>query len=240
MVSIILLILVAVAMPSKASSIEILVAIKPPNTTITLGEETLIPIIIQGSNEIAGGMVKIAFDPKIISIEEVVKGDYSKPVYKISTEGVVTIALALPQPPAKDNAVYAYLRVRAVGLGETEITILKAELNDEEGNLIYPKTINAKIKVVAPVETKTITETIVSTKTITFTKTTTIHEVSYSPVTITLPPKTTTITLTNTITITTTITKLKEPQQTLQLVIMLLAIALISIIVSIILLRYKK
>ncbi len=45
-----------------------------------VGSEVIVPVTINGSGLIAGGVVNISFDPSIISVKNAVAGDFGNPV----------------------------------------------------------------------------------------------------------------------------------------------------------------
>jgi hypothetical protein len=108
-----------------------------------------VPIIIINAKNIAGGFIVIRFNNSVVSVENITEGDFGQPVvYVNNTEGVIRVAVARATAIDKQNATMAIIRLKSVEQGYTDLTIINAELNDEEGNLIYPSYNHGSINVI--------------------------------------------------------------------------------------------
>lgn len=118
----------------------------PAGTTVSLGSHSIavgatIPIAVNmtGSDQVAGGFVKIEFNNSVVAIENVSPGDLGSPTTVIDNQnGFVSIAVAQASAIGRSQATLAVINVRGVSAGETDLQISEVELNDAAGNLMTP------------------------------------------------------------------------------------------------------
>ena len=127
--------------------------------SITIGSFTTCPhsnvsvhVELSNANEIAGGSVKITFNPSVVNAKRVLPGDFGTPVANINNSaGFVYIACASPIAVGKANARLASIIFEGLSEGLTPLDIQDAALNDKDGNLITPGTTSdGMIEVVYP------------------------------------------------------------------------------------------
>lgn len=108
-----------------------------------------VQIIIVHAESIAGGFIEFKFNSSVIVVEDIIRGDFGQPVaYINNSEGIIRIAVALATAVNKQNATMAIIRFKGVNVGYTDLIINKAELNDEDGNLIYPSYTSASVNII--------------------------------------------------------------------------------------------
>jgi hypothetical protein len=117
---------------------------------VDVGLTVNVPINIFNAEKVAGGSINISFSESIIVVENVTEGDFGTPIANINnTKGLVYIAVALATAVGKINATLATVRFRGVNEGIANLTVEKAELNDEEGNTTIPESVGqASIQVI--------------------------------------------------------------------------------------------
>ncbi|MBE0524306.1 MAG: PKD domain-containing protein [Methanosarcinales archaeon] len=116
--------------------------------------EFTVPITISEAELIAGGIVNISFNPSIISIENVVAGDFGTPVANINnTDGWVKLVAARIDKVNKSKAVLANIVFKGFLPGQTDVNITSASLNNELGQLITPGVVNGSITVLLSEDT---------------------------------------------------------------------------------------
>ncbi|MFQ6121421.1 MAG: cohesin domain-containing protein, partial [Methanosarcinales archaeon] len=110
---------------------------------------------ITKASEIAGGSVKILFDPNVAEVQGVESGDFGIPIANIdNANGFVFIATSSASAICKENATLAKVVFIGIATGTTTLEITDASLNNESGTLITPTTSNGAIKVVSTTEVK--------------------------------------------------------------------------------------
>jgi len=115
---------------------------------LSLNSTQVIPVIIKNASLVAGGAINIAFDNSIIEVLDVTAGDFPTIVPNINNdEGFVSISVASMEACGKSEAILARIHVRGISIGETPLTIIRAELSDENGNLITPNVEHGFIRV---------------------------------------------------------------------------------------------
>jgi len=108
-----------------------------------------VPITVINANNIAGGFIEIRFNNSVVTVENIMEGDFGQPIaYVNNTEGVIRVAVARATAVDKQNATMAIIKLKGVEQGSTNLTIINAELNDDEGNLIYPSYSHGSINVI--------------------------------------------------------------------------------------------
>jgi hypothetical protein len=128
--------------------------------TVSIGDystsvdtEFTVPITISDAELIAGGVANISFNPSIISIENVVAGDFGTPVANINNiNGWVKLVAAKIDKVNKSEAVLANLIVKGFLPGQTNVSITYASLNNETGGLIKPAIHNGSITITKNLE----------------------------------------------------------------------------------------
>lgn len=151
---------IVVSAHGRVYYIENLITNKPPssppytgvivligNYTIRLNETILVNITVLNASNIAGGFITISFNNSTINIIDVLAGDLGQPIYNILGNGTIKIATAQASALNRSIGIFATLLVKGMNKGTTPLTIVKAELNDEEGNLIKPQVLNGSITV---------------------------------------------------------------------------------------------
>jgi len=166
--------IIALTLSVLSSSVASQIIISISEFQMDLGREVSVPIELINSGEVAGGYVKIEYDESIVEVLNVTMGDFPLLAAKIDKEkGTISLAVASATAVGKSRAVLAKIRLKAVSTGSTFLNITYAELNDERGNLVTPKTVDGKIVVKEATQTitmttiQTITATIISTYTLT-------------------------------------------------------------------------
>jgi PKD repeat protein len=110
--------------------------------------EVIVPINISEAESIAGGVVNISFNSSIVSIDDVLAGDFGTPVANVNnTNGWVKLVAARIDAVNKNQAVLANIVFNGSSNGTSALTIEYASLNNETGALITPLTSNGKIVV---------------------------------------------------------------------------------------------
>lgn len=110
--------------------------------------EVIVPINISEAESIAGGVVNISFSSSIVSIDDVLAGDFGTPVANVNnTNGWVKLVAARIDAVNKNQAVLANIVFNGSSNGTSALTIEYASLNNETGALITPLTSNGKIVV---------------------------------------------------------------------------------------------
>jgi hypothetical protein len=114
-----------------------------------VGSEVSVPVMINGSGNVAGGVVNISFDPSIVSIKKVVAGDFGDPVANINnTHGWVKFVAARVYNVNKNEAALANIVFNGYVKGITGLNVTYAILNNESGQLFIPTIKNGSIEVV--------------------------------------------------------------------------------------------
>ncbi len=116
------------------------------DTSIQSGSTLAMPITVEDANEIAGGSLKLSFNPEIISVQSVANGDFGAPIYNIES-GSVTISVAGANAAGKANATIAIVTLKGEKEGSTALNIDDAYLNKEDGSLVTPSTRNGTVTV---------------------------------------------------------------------------------------------
>lgn len=116
------------------------------DSSINPGSTLALPITIEGAGEIAGGSLKLSFNPEFISVRSVASGDFGNPTYNIGS-GFVSISFATANAIGKSNATLAVVTIKGEKTGSTSIRIDKAELSKEDGSLITPSVLSGTITV---------------------------------------------------------------------------------------------
>ena len=130
--------------------------------TIGVDSDVTVPIEITNAGAVAGGSVKIIFDPAIVNVQEVLSGDFGVPVVNINnTAGFVSIAKSSHVAVGEDHAELASVRFKGVSKGITMLDIQDADLNDETGVPITPapETSDGEINVRASSDSDTDSDT---------------------------------------------------------------------------------
>lgn len=113
-----------------------------------LDSEVTVPVMINGSGLVAGGVVNISFDPSIVSVKNVVAGDFGDPVANINnTYGWVKFVAARVYNVNKNEAVLAKIVFNGSIVGFTGVNLTYAILNNESGHLFTPTIKNGSIEV---------------------------------------------------------------------------------------------
>jgi len=111
-------------------------------------EEATVPITVYDAENIAGGVVKITFNPAVVSAEEVIAGDFNAFMPLINnSNGWVKLVAASATAANKNEAVLGNVIFKGVSTGTTDIQIVYASLNEEDGRLIMPEIYNGSIEV---------------------------------------------------------------------------------------------
>ena len=113
---------------------------------VNVNSEVTIPIIVKNASNVAGGSLKVSFDPSIVNAENVSSGDFGMPEANIK-EGYVYIAVAAANSVGKNEAILANINFKGLSEGNTPLNIGNANLNDENGNLIFPMIVNGSLEV---------------------------------------------------------------------------------------------
>ena len=113
---------------------------------VNVNSEVTIPIIVKNASNVAGGSLKVSFDPSIVNAENVSSGDFGMPEANIK-EGYVYIAVAAANSVGKNEAILANIKFKGLSEGNTSLNIGNANLNDENGNLIFPMIVNGSLEV---------------------------------------------------------------------------------------------
>jgi hypothetical protein len=116
------------------------------DTSIKLGSTLAMPITVEEANEIAGGSLKLSFDPEIISVQSVASGDFGVPTYNINSDSVL-ISIAGANAVGKASATLAVVTFKGEKEGSTDLKIEDVDLNKEDGSLVTPSTRNGIVTV---------------------------------------------------------------------------------------------
>ncbi len=102
--------------------------------SIGIGEEATVPITVLDAENVAGGVVKITFDPAVVSAQEAVAGDFLAFMPLIdNSDGWVKLVAASANAVNKNEAVLARIVFKGAAAGATDIRIEYASLNDGFG-----------------------------------------------------------------------------------------------------------
>ncbi|MCX9083988.1 MAG: cohesin domain-containing protein [Candidatus Methanoperedens sp.] len=113
-----------------------------------VGSEVTVPVMINGSGNVAGGVVNISFDPSIVSVKNIVAGDFGDPVANINnTHGWVKFVVARVYNVNKNESVLANIVFNGSITGFTGVNLTYAILNNESGQLITPTIKNGSVEV---------------------------------------------------------------------------------------------
>src|SRR5450759_484191 len=103
------------------------------------GSDVTVPLVIGNANLVAGGSIKLIFNPAIINAVGVSSGDLLglPPVFNIdNTSGYVSVAVVSSQAVGTTTATLANITFRGVSAGTTSLSLISASLNTETGSLI--------------------------------------------------------------------------------------------------------
>ncbi|HJH25705.1 MAG TPA: hypothetical protein C5S37_02790 [Methanophagales archaeon] len=107
-----------------------------------------VPVKIKNATDVAGGSAKIVFNASIVNVQTVSSGHFGTPERHIdNTNGSVHIAVANATAVGIPEAVLANIAFKGLSEGSTVLGIENATLNDEDGNVIIPETLNGTINV---------------------------------------------------------------------------------------------
>lgn len=123
---------------------------------VRVDSNVTVPIEIKNATDIAGGSAKIVFDASIVNVQMVSSGHFGTPEHHIdNTNGSVHVAVATTTAVGIEEAVLANIVFKGLSEGITALGIQDAAINDEEGNVIIPETVDGEIYVyvLAPVPT---------------------------------------------------------------------------------------
>ena len=110
--------------------------------------EITVPITISDAETIAGGVINISFNSSIVTIKDVMDGDFGTPVANVNnTNGWVKLVAASAENINKSEAVLANLVFNMSSVGTSDIRIVYVSLNNENGELITPLTSNGNITI---------------------------------------------------------------------------------------------
>lgn len=116
--------------------------------SVNLDSEVSVPVVVNDAEIVAGGIVKISFDPDIVTAKNITSGDFGNPQSLINnSEGWVKLIAADSEAVNKNKAVLAKITFRGITGGNTDILFSYAVLNDESGTLIIPEISNGSIAV---------------------------------------------------------------------------------------------
>ncbi|MFY1110640.1 MAG: metallophosphoesterase [Methanosarcinaceae archaeon] len=116
--------------------------------SIGIDEEATVPITVLDAENVAGGVVKVTFDPAVVSAEEVVAGDFSAFMPLIdNSDGWVKLVAANANAMNKNEAVLARIVFKGATAGATDIRVEYASLNDADGGLLTSELSNGSIEV---------------------------------------------------------------------------------------------
>ena len=117
-------------------------------SSIVIGQEVTLPLVIRNSNDIAGGSVNILFNPSILKAVSISRGDFGVPIQNIDNiTGSMFIAIAGTTAIGKNEAILANITFRGEKEGNAPLNLTDAELNTEDGSLISPILGNGSITV---------------------------------------------------------------------------------------------
>ena len=114
--------------------------------SVVVDSEITVPITISDAETIAGGVINISFNSSIVTIKDVMAGDFGTPVANVNnTDGWVKLVAASVESVNKSEAVLANLVFNVSSVGTSDIRIVYVSLNDESGGLIIPIILNGSI-----------------------------------------------------------------------------------------------
>ena len=126
-------------------------------TTVAVGSDVTLPVVIGNANLVAGGTIKLVFDPTIVHVVSVSAGDFGSPTTNINNAaGFVYVTVSGTSSIGKTSATLVNIKFSGVSAGTTNLDFAVASLNSASGSLITPTVSSGSISVSGPVTGETI------------------------------------------------------------------------------------
>jgi general secretion pathway protein D len=113
---------------------------------MNLSGRITVALIVEGGNDVASAPLQIQFDPKVLHLDDVGRGDFfsrdgQQPVFtKNILNDTGTAAITLNRPPGTPGATGAGVLItmifQAVGRGSTTISIPNLSLRNTQGQVV--------------------------------------------------------------------------------------------------------
>jgi len=108
----------------------------------------IVPVKVLNANAVAGGSIKISFNPSIINVQAVTSGQFDTLTSNVdNANGSVHVAASRVDAIDVEKAVLANISFVGVAEGSTSLNIQNASLNFEDGNMTIPETADGSITV---------------------------------------------------------------------------------------------
>jgi general secretion pathway protein D len=129
----------------------------PPQMTASRDSNVTIALIIEGGADVASAPMTVRFDPKVLKLTDVGRGDFFSadgqvPVFTKNIQSDAGTALVnlnrLPQTPgANGSGVMISLTFQAVGPGSTTVTIPNLTVRNTQGQTVFSGTPQTSVTV---------------------------------------------------------------------------------------------
>jgi hypothetical protein len=128
--------------------------------TVEVGSNVTVPVVVGNANHVAGGSIKLVFNPSIVNAASISSGDIESLVPNINnTTGFVFAAVAGSTAVGTSSTTLMNIKFTGISAGTTSLTFTSADLNDQDGSLVTPTTTDGSITVTGGV-TGTFTYTV--------------------------------------------------------------------------------
>ena len=122
--------------------------------TTEVSSNVTVQVKITNASAVAGGSVKITFNPAIVNVQAVTPGDFGIPTSNINNaNGSLRVAASRAITIGIDEAILANISFLGMSEGYTALNIENAILNFEEGNTTTPEASDGSIDVRTPSDT---------------------------------------------------------------------------------------
>ncbi|MBL7117599.1 MAG: hypothetical protein ISS94_02285 [Candidatus Syntrophoarchaeum sp.] len=139
-----LIIVIAALAPAIAASPIISIG----SYTAEVSSNVIVPVKITNASAVAGGSVKITFNPAIVNVQSVTPGDFGTLTSNINNaNGSLRVAASRVTTIGIDEAILANISFLGMSEGYTALNIQNAILNFEDGNATTPETSDGSINV---------------------------------------------------------------------------------------------
>ena len=129
--------------PAAAAPGAAIVQFSPPQAQTSVGNQLSVSVLIQGGTDVASAPMQISFDPKVMRLNDVVRGDFlsndgQQPVFTkniMNDSGAATVQLSRqPGTPGVNGAgVLVTLSFQAVGKGSSPVLIPNMVVLNSQG-----------------------------------------------------------------------------------------------------------
>ena len=150
-IAIILALIIVIAALAPAIAIAASPIISIDSYTVDVSSNVTVPVKITNASAVAGGALKITFNPAIVNVRAVTSGHFGTPTSNINNaNGSVHIAASIVTAVGMEEAVLANITFEGISRGSTALNIQNATLNFEDGTTTTPETSDGSIYVYVP------------------------------------------------------------------------------------------